>query len=83
MKSHEEGRENTSGNRTIMDLTAKVTLLPVKNRFKQLIKQYGRIWNVVWESDSLICFNGRPGIHIKSNDGKHERWVELHEIEAL
>ena len=52
----------------------QVNLIPNNRRIKQLIKQYGELWNVVRLEDYVECFKG-PGIFIASECGDHYRWI--------
>lgn len=56
-------------------------LLPITKRLKQLRSEFGPTWFVVQARDSLPCFNGRPGLFIKSLNGKHSRWVMSDQVE--
>ena len=52
-----------------------VTLAPRTKRGKQLIKNNGPRWEILWESDYAIALHG-PGIFIQSIvDDKEQRWI--------
>jgi len=55
---------------------AIVTLAPRTKRGKQLLKDNGPRWEILWDSDYAIAFHG-PGIFIKSivND-EEQRWIK-------
>ena len=54
---------------------ATVTLAPRTKRGKQLLKDNGPKWEVLYESDYTIALHG-PGIFIKSMaDPEEQRWI--------
>jgi hypothetical protein len=70
-----------------MEAQQYVYLKPVRARYKQLAREFGKYWEVVRRSDSVITFNGQPGILIKSISTKvdpdHSRWVKPDEVDEL
>lgn len=54
---------------------AIVTLAPRTKRGKQLLKDHGPRWELLWESDYAISVGG-PGWFIQSIvDEKEKRWI--------
>jgi hypothetical protein len=58
---------------------ARATLLPTNKRLKQVIKEFGNPWEIL-STGEMQCFNGRIGIRIKSQCGKHLRNVEVTDV---
>ena len=51
-------------------------LEPISKRGKQLIKEHGDTWSFIrWEG--MPCFDGDPGIQIRSLDGAHTRNIRV------
>lgn len=57
------------------ELEKRCTLLPVTNRYRQLIKAHGPLWVVVKRSSDCVWAGHAPCYYVRSLDGKHERWV--------
>lgn len=49
-------------------------------RLKQLVKQHGEEWEVLWGPEPMQCFNNSMGVHIRSLDGSHRRNIPLNDI---
>ncbi len=54
----------------------KVELLPKSRRLKQLIKEYGAVWELI-EVREVQCFND-IGYHVQA--GTHKRWCRREEV---
>lgn len=60
-----------------------VILKPSTARFRQLVRAHGAVWQVIASQDSVQCFNGAPGLFIRSMDQQHDRWVRPESVEPL
>lgn len=63
-------------------MAQEVNLKPKSNRFRQLIHDHGQPW-VVIRTMTCACFGGQFGIEVKSQDGKHIRWVRATDVTLL
>lgn len=55
---------------------AIVTLAPRTSRGRELLKEHGPRWELMWESDHAIAFDG-PGMFIQSIvDDREHRWIK-------
>lgn len=66
-----------------------------RKRLKQLMREHGTKWRVVFGPEPMQCFNNELGVHVESIDGTHRRnvhfddiwksevdeWMFLHEID--
>lgn len=57
------------------DNTPFVVLEPRDKRGKQLLKENGPVWDLLYESDHCIAFDA-PGLFIRSRvNPKEQRWI--------
>jgi hypothetical protein len=49
-----------------------IKLMPINNRFKRLINDFGDEWIVLHEPRAMVCFSGAIGVtcHPKANPNK-------------
>lgn len=52
------------------------------NRFKQIVKEFGDIWNVIAGPMPLVCLRDH-GYQIRSLNGMHIRNVLVSDVEVL
>ena len=54
----------------------EVRLEPRDKRGKQLLKEHGPVWDLLWSNKDCIAFNG-PGLFIRSRVDENEcRWIK-------
>ena len=58
----------------------KVKMLPTNEKYKELIEEFGDVWNVVRELTCVPCLNNNRGYYIESQDKQHCRWIKVYEV---
>ncbi len=59
----------------------KIKLLPINKRLKQLIKEFGEVWNIIEHRESVQCFNNE-GYLVESLSSEHRRWCRKEEVDG-
>lgn len=55
-------------------------LLPNSKRLKQVIAEFGAIWEIQHGPEKMQCFNNEKGFRIRSLNKKHERNVRIEDL---